>query len=159
MLSRRFIKDFSACPLNLTSSNKPCYILGYFNINISKPNRSPAATKYLKHLLRCGALTVITKPIRVTDTSATIIDHIITNDTKHPILPGILYSDISDHYPIFCKSNNFCFRGGKSITKLFFKDKSNFKSESFCQDLEHNLYNFSDQFPIPNTENLDEAFN
>ena len=103
---------------------------------------------------------MITTPIRVTDTFATIIDHIITNDTKHPILPGILYSDISDHYPIFCQTdNNFCFLSGKSTTECFLKDKSNSKSDSFCHDLEHNLYNFGDQFPILNIENLDKAFN
>ena len=40
--------------------------------------------------------------MRVTDTSATSIDHIVTNDCKNLIFPGIVKTDLSDHYPIFC---------------------------------------------------------
>ena len=58
-----FIKDFSACLLNLTSSNKPFYISGNYNINISKPNQSPSTTKHLNHLLSCGAFAVIQNPL------------------------------------------------------------------------------------------------
>ena len=33
--------------------------------------------------------------------SATLIDNIITNIHEYPIKSGILYNDISDHFPIF----------------------------------------------------------
>ena len=42
----------------------------------------------------------ITKPTRITDTSATLIDNIFTN-FHSSLLTGIVISDISDHYPIF----------------------------------------------------------
>ena len=45
---------------------------------------------------------IISLPTRVTDTSATLIDHIITNDCKNSIFAGIIKTDLSDHYPIFC---------------------------------------------------------
>jgi len=50
---------------------------------------------------------IITKPTRITDTTANVIDHIITNDTNHLVLPGIMQTDtISDHYTIFWCINN-----------------------------------------------------
>ena len=51
---------------------------------------------------------MITKPTRVTETTATLIDHILTNNiditSKH--VQGILCTDISDHYAIFHIAGN-----------------------------------------------------
>ena len=46
-------------------------------------------------------INTITKPTRVTYTSATLIDHIWSNDTMHNVKSGIVYTNISDHFPIF----------------------------------------------------------
>ncbi len=45
----------------------------------------------------------ISKPTRVTRSSASLIDNIFTNDLfdTDKILNGILYTDISDHFPVF----------------------------------------------------------
>ena len=43
----------------------------------------------------------MSKPTRVTDHSATILDNIITNITGYCIKYGVLYNDISDHFPVF----------------------------------------------------------
>ena len=110
-------------------------------------------------LLGCGVFDAITKPIRVTNSSSTIIDHILTNDTKHSVLPGILCSDISDHNPIFCQINNFHSRGSNVLSKIFYRDKSNFKADSYCQDLETNLYDFGDHHLALIVTNLNDAFN
>ena len=62
---------------------------------------------FINTLLSCGAFLIITKPTRVTDTTTTIIDHIITNVTNHKILPGVIKtSEVSDHYPVFCQVQN-----------------------------------------------------
>ena len=62
---------------------------------------------FINTLLSCGAFPIITKPTRVTGTTATIIDHIITNVTNHKILPRVIEtSEISDNYPIFCQVQN-----------------------------------------------------
>ena len=44
--------------------------------------------RYLNVLISYGAFPLITKATRVTKNSSSIIDHIISNDIKHPILPG-----------------------------------------------------------------------
>ncbi len=44
---------------------------------------------------------IIHKPTRVTDRSATLIDNILSNCLNKEMHSGILYSDITDHFPIF----------------------------------------------------------
>lgn len=41
----------------------------------------------------------ITKPTRVTSTSATLIDHIWSNNIKENVFNGIIYDTTSDHFP------------------------------------------------------------
>ena len=49
---------------------------------------------------------VITKPTRITDHSATLIDHIYTNTPETLIKSGLCLVDISDHLPIFSAMAN-----------------------------------------------------
>ena len=46
------------------------------------------------------------KPTRVTATSSTLLDHILTNDVISQITPGILNSDDNDHFPTFVLNKN-----------------------------------------------------
>ena len=48
-----------------------------------------------------GCKNVIKKPTRMTTHSATLIDHIYTNNSQNHITAGILIDDISDHLPTF----------------------------------------------------------
>ena len=46
--------------------------------------------------------TIINKPTRVTNKTATAIDHILTNTYTETILKtAILKCDVSDHFPIY----------------------------------------------------------
>ena len=49
-----------------------------------------------------GAFSLIGKPTRMTNTSQTFTDHILTNDTTNIIYPIIFLSEITDHYPVAC---------------------------------------------------------
>ena len=54
-------------------------------------------------------LSLITRPTRVTPTSATLIDNIFSNniaDVSH-CMQGFLVTDVSDHYPIFHINREF----------------------------------------------------
>ena len=52
--------------------------------------------------LNANIIPTITKPTRITHTSATLIDNIYVRHTTILFYSGILYSDISDHLPICC---------------------------------------------------------
>ena len=59
--------------------------------------------KYLDYFLlmkSCGLDTVITRPTRVTGNSATMIDHILCNKLKTITRCGIIFSSITDHFPV-----------------------------------------------------------
>ena len=45
---------------------------------------------------------IINLPTRVTETSETVLDHVITNTNLDMLQSGIITEEISDHYPIFC---------------------------------------------------------
>ena len=63
--------------------NTTIYLLGDVNLDINKFNRSTLAQNYLDGLISKGFFPIITQPSRVTDTFASIINHIITNDLSH----------------------------------------------------------------------------
>ena len=60
---------------------------------------------YATSLFSRGYLPYITVPTRITEHSATCIDHIFLKLTNKyngfNVISGILYSDISDHLPCF----------------------------------------------------------
>ena len=83
------------------------YLIGDININIFSINNAKYASDYGNMLASNGYFPLITLPTRVNDVSSTLIDHLITNDHKNSIFPGIIKTDLIDHYPIFCSINTF----------------------------------------------------
>ena len=64
----------------------------------------------------------ISKPTRVTNYSATLIDNIITNIHEYPIKSGILYNDISDHFPVFNIYKLDWQKGNSTVTDVTFRE-------------------------------------
>ena len=94
-----------------------------------------SANLYINTILSHGSILLITKPTKISNNSSTIIDHIITNDSKHELQSFIVKSDLTDHYPISCVINKNFTNNKKNIEKLFYREKTNFCSELFCKDL------------------------
>ena len=83
--------------------NKICYLLGDYNINILNYASHVPTAQFADMMSSSGFLPLITRPTRVTDTPATLIDNIFTNyleDISHSI-QGLFIFDVSDHFPIF----------------------------------------------------------
>ena len=99
---------------------------------------------------------LITIPTRVTNTSHTIIDNIITNDPKL-LLPGVIQTDVSDHYPVFSLTLNYSIPKANPDT-IFRRDKSTFNTEDFRIELESNLQLFSPSFATANKNNFNQLF-
>ena len=73
------------------------YILGDMNIDFLKYNHHAQTEEYLDMLHSNNISPVITKPTRFTYHTATLIDHIYTNNTNQ-MISGIATVDISDIY-------------------------------------------------------------
>ena len=76
---------------------------GDHNVDLLKLDSLPIASDLFDNLLANSFIPTITKPTRITHSSATLINNIFVNyDHKINIASGILISHISDHYPVFC---------------------------------------------------------
>ena len=60
-------------------------------------------TSYVNNLNSVGCNICIDKPTRITDSTATCIDHIYTNLSPDRLDSHILISDVSDHYSLLSK--------------------------------------------------------
>ena len=84
----------------ICSENKIMIISGDFNFDLLKLNSVETVQDYVTNFLTKQFFHTITKPTRVTSTAATLIDHIWCNNLVDLISSGIIYSPISDHFPI-----------------------------------------------------------
>ena len=81
--------------------NYDLIILRDINIDVSVKNACTQSKTYLDILMGIGLKNLISKPTRITNTSATILDHILTNLPYESVTSGIMISDITDHLPVF----------------------------------------------------------
>ena len=92
----------------IKSERKYVLCLGDYNISLLNydthgPTQEFADLMYSHSLFPC-----VTKPTRVTAKSASLIDNIFCNNdvNNDDVFNGILYTDISDHFPIFHIDNS-----------------------------------------------------
>jgi len=86
----------------IRQEGKYFYLMGDFNIDLLNVNQHLHTREFLDNVFACSLLPVITKPTRITDTSASLIDHIYYNQIDNAkLFTGILHTRITDHFPIF----------------------------------------------------------
>ena len=87
----------------IKSENKTLYFLGDYNVDLLNIDKHQDSQDFIDLMYSNSFLPAITKPTRVTAKSATLIDNIFSTnitDNEH-IFNGILYTDITDHFPVF----------------------------------------------------------
>ena len=86
--------------------NKAAFLLEDFNLNVLDYNTNKVVKNFFNLVFQNGFLPLIQRPTRVTRTSATAIDHILTNTVlENKIQPGIIKTDISDYFPMMNRDN------------------------------------------------------
>ena len=90
----------------LPLKNSELILCGDFNIDLFNVDIHVPTAEFIYRLFSLSLSPVITKPTRVTDRSATLIDNIFV-DNSLDYRAGILSSDISDHFPIFIIKKNY----------------------------------------------------
>ena len=73
-------------------------IFGDFNINLL--NRNDNIDEFINLMFSFSLFPIITRPTRITNASATLIDHIWTTQMDKNIGNYIIDTDITDHFPI-----------------------------------------------------------
>ena len=110
----------------IRKEEKFCYLLGDCNINILNYESHRLTGDFVDLLSSYSFLPLITRPTRITASSATLIDNIFTNHIENldHSTQGLLVTDVSDHYPIF-HINKRLYIGESDIyvTKRIFSEK------------------------------------
>ena len=86
----------------INQENKEIILLGDFNIDLLKFEKHEKTNCFLNDIISQGLFPIITKPTRITEHSATLIDHIHTNITSKEVTSGIVITDLADHFGCFC---------------------------------------------------------
>ena len=124
----------------LNLENKPIYICGDINIDIGRYHISQPTKHYVDTLQSLSYRILIDKPTRITTNTATVIDHLYSNDFVNSLEPGILAADFSDHLATFLHISKSPSRDNEPSQTLI-RDMKNFDEETFILDLHNNLIN------------------
>ena len=85
----------------VSNESKTCYLMGDFNIDLLRWETDINVSEYLAVFHSKLFLNVINKPTRVTASSASLIDHIWSDNITSNIRNGILHTRISDNFPSY----------------------------------------------------------
>ena len=116
--------------------------MGDMNIDMLKYGSNDRTDVYIDGIFSKGFLPRILKPTRLTHTSATLIDHILTNDITVRSSSGIIINDIADHFAVFhiSTSNKKNTKPPIKYTRIISdKNLSNFRSELDIIDFSQTL--------------------
>ena len=142
---------------------KEIYILGDFNINMYHNNRyivrddNTISSKFLSHDIKnyhqfCtmhGLKQLIQSPTRVTCSTSTLIDHILTSDPSRISKKGVINVGVSDHQLIFCTRKISRIKTGGDHKYLNFRSLKNYTADYYKETLK--------QVDFPNYENFGDV--
>lgn len=74
----------------------PVYVFGDFNLDVMKSNDN--VSEFINSMYAFSPFPLITKSTRVTNTSATLIDHIWSTQIEDNVSNVIIQTDITDHF-------------------------------------------------------------
>ena len=92
-----FLTKLSAHVEHLLQEEKDTDIIIVGDINIDLLSDNTHSEKLLDSTIHMGFLQQVTLPTRVTDTTASLIDHVYTR-SKRSLVTDVISSDIADHY-------------------------------------------------------------
>ena len=143
--------EFTNCVNDLleqiSSENKEVILLGDTNIDLLKYNSSRHVSQYMEMIFSNSYVPIITKPTRVTNSSQTLIDHVIKKQSDTKYIAGTIINDISDHYINYMLLN---------IKKTFKPKPRVITYRSFTQSNIDNLNNDLVSHNWDNVLNIDE---
>ena len=92
--------------------NKKCFLLGDHNLNLFNADKHHPTSEFLENMSSCEYIPTINKPTSDSGHISSLIDNIYCNQiTSESTLSGLLYTDVSVHYPIFHIENNYVDEG------------------------------------------------
>ena len=140
--------------------NKAFFVLGDFNLNCLSYKENSDVSGFYNNIFQHGAVPLINKPTRVTTSTATLIDNILTNSYFEVSLKkGIIKTSISYHFPVFAAFNTSKIKKDISkkveITKRCFSEEN---KRNFKYDLQQTEWDDSKRDANTMFENFSNTF-
>ena len=139
---------------------KLCYLLGDYNIDLLKHGSHKPTSEFLDLLYGNSFYNLTNRPTRNSQTSATLIDNIFTNDMNinEGKISGVLTTAITDHYPIFhiIKTNFIWTRKYNNDNN---NNDNNNNNSNNNNDNNNNKKNFITPIRVVNWDDLIPTFN
>jgi exonuclease III len=141
--------------MKINNENKCTYILGDFNINIMNSDTHASTADFLELMFSNSMLPLISKPTRITNHTYSLIDNIFHNDVpNNSFINGVLYTDITDHFPVFSITTNNSLSNQQRIHK--FRNYSNTNIDKFRNKLSD--FNWNTILQIENCQTAFKTF-
>ena len=96
-----FMEEFTKCLEKLDEMNKTTLLCGDFNIDLFALLSDNQCQYFFNTLASFGYWPTISKTTRFSDNKLSLIDNIFCNNLDFVTKSGIIYDDMSDHFPIF----------------------------------------------------------
>ena len=125
--------------------------MGDYNIDLLNSEKHDLTNEFIDVLYCNEFLPLISRPTRITSTSATLIDNIFTNNHEdlNCSLNGILVADISDNFPVFHVSRSFSME--ENVSCLVTRVYNERNKQKFLEAI--SAVDWSEICNIPNTQN------
>ena len=136
------------------NQGKPLFLVGDLNINSLDHSINTNVRDFFNLIFQNGIFPLINRPTRVTKSSATIIDHVLTNtiiDSK--VQSGIIKNDISDHFTVLALMRISLVQ--PNIKETFIKQDINENSVKYFKS----ILNSVDWNRITETSTPDSSYN
>ena len=109
----------------INNEKKDCILMGDFNIDLLKFNTHDKTNLFIDNIFAQGFIPLIHKPTRISNSSATLIDHMYTNNIKISSISGIIITDLAYHFGTFHTIyNESSFTTSKFVDKRIFSDSN-----------------------------------
>ena len=130
-----FFDHFEKLIKGIDNENKEMYILGDLNCDLLRPDKDyNIPTKKIKSLYELYQLSqLIDEATRVTMTTTSLIDHMVTNTPEKISDSGVIHTGISDHSLIFAIRKISVIKKQENIVEM--RNMKNFNEEKFVAEL------------------------
>ena len=130
-----FFDHFEKLIKAIDNENKEMYILGDLNCDLLRPDKDyNIPTKKIKSLYELYQLSqLIDEATRVTMTTTSLIDHMVTNTPEKISDSGVIHTGISDHSLIFAIRKISVIKKQENIVEM--RNMKNFNEEKFVAEL------------------------
>lgn len=98
---REFCEELDRLLMTISVNNKLCVLLGDWNLDVMKHDRHSSTAEFLVIMYSKMFFPLITHPTRITSHTATLLDNTFINSLDTFCASGVLFSDVSDHLPVF----------------------------------------------------------